>query len=157
MYEAHFRCAVKFKSNQNALVFGRADTELPFVTYSADLLAAVAPQLEADLTEQLAQETFSEQAKGILKRLFAGQRPSIDDVARELHLGTRTFQRRLTEQGITFQSLLGGCAPPAWRTINLLCSSLEWNHTAYLLEATKTPIHPSNSRASAHRRRVTHS
>ena len=73
MYEAHFRCAVKFKSKQNALVFGRADAQMPFVTYNADMLAA-APQLEAELTEQPAQETFSEQAKGILKRLLAGQR-----------------------------------------------------------------------------------
>lgn len=48
MYETHFRCPVKFKSNQNALIFSRADLDLPFVTYNADLLAAVAPQLEAE-------------------------------------------------------------------------------------------------------------
>ena len=132
MYEAHFRCPVKFKSNQNALIFGRADMELPFVTYNADLLAAVAPQLEAELREQLAQKTFSEQAKGILKRLLAGERPGIDDLARELHLSTRTLQRRLTEQGITFQRLL----EEARRELAhhyLLHSSRELNETAYLL------------------------
>jgi len=75
MYETHFRCPVKFKSNQNALVFSKADLQLPFVTYNADLLAAIAPQLEAELAEQLAQKTFTEQAKGILKQLLAGQRP----------------------------------------------------------------------------------
>ena len=58
------------------------------------------------MTQQLAQETFSEQAKGILKQLLAGQRPGIQDLARELHLSTRTLQRRLTEQGITFERLL---------------------------------------------------
>jgi len=72
MYEAHFRCPVKFKSNQNALIFSKADIELPFITYNPDLLATVAPQLEAELAEQLAQRNFSEQAKGILKRLLAG-------------------------------------------------------------------------------------
>jgi AraC-like DNA-binding protein len=132
IYEAHFRCPVKFKSNQNALIFSRADMELPFVTYNADLLAAVAPQLEAELREQLAQKTFSEQAKGILKRLLAGQRPSVDALARELHLSTRTLQRRLTEQDVTFQRLL----EEARRELAhhyLLHSSLELNETAYLL------------------------
>src|SRR5438477_7908404 len=47
MYEAHFHCPVKFKSNQNALIFSKADMELPFITYTSDLLATVAPQLEA--------------------------------------------------------------------------------------------------------------
>ena len=60
MYEAHFRCPVKFKARQNALVFGTSDMELPFVTYNADLLAIVAPQLEAELAQQLAQKPFSE-------------------------------------------------------------------------------------------------
>src|SRR6266571_4271835 len=94
IYEAHFRCPIKFKANQNALVFSKADMELPFVTYNADLLGIVAPQLEAELTQQLAQKTFSEQAKGILKQLLAGQRPGIQDLARELHLSTRTLQDR---------------------------------------------------------------
>src|SRR5437660_10125219 len=66
MYEAHFRCPVKFKARQNALVFSTSDMELPCGTYNRDLLAIVAPQLEAELAQQLAQKPFSEQAKGIL-------------------------------------------------------------------------------------------
>ena len=107
MYEAHFRCPVTFKSKQNALVFSNADMELSFVTtYNPDLLAIIAPHLEAELAQQLADKTFTEQAKGILKQLLAGQRPGIQDLARELHVSTRTLQWRLTEQGITFQRLL---------------------------------------------------
>jgi AraC-like DNA-binding protein len=132
MYEAHFRCPVKFKSNQNALVFSNADMELPFVTYNPDLLAIVAPHLEAELAQQLADKTFAEQAKGILKQLLAGQRPGIRDLARELHVGTRTLQRRLTEQGITFQRLLEEARRELARHY-LLHSSLELNETAYLL------------------------
>ena len=132
MYEVHFRCPVKFRANQNALVFKKADMELPFVTSNPDLLATVAPQLEAELTEQLAQKNFNEQAKGILKRLLAGQRPGIGDLARELHLSTRTLQRRLTEQGITFQRLLEEARRELARHY-LLHSSRELNETAYLL------------------------
>jgi hypothetical protein len=46
--------------------------EIAFVTSNPDLLATVAPQVKAELTEQLAQRNFSEQAKGILKRLLRG-------------------------------------------------------------------------------------
>src|SRR3989440_2859794 len=132
IYEAYFHCPVKFKATQNALVFSKADMELPFVTYNADLLATVAPQLEAELTERLAEKTFTEQAKGILKQLLAGQRPGIQDLARELHLSTRTLQRRLTEQGITFQRLLDEARHELARHY-LLHSSRELNETAYLL------------------------
>jgi AraC-like DNA-binding protein len=132
MYEAYFRCPVKFKATQNALIFSKSDMEFPFVTYNADLLATVAPQLEAELSEQLAQKTFSEQAKGILKQLLAGQRPEIQDLAKELHLSTRTLQRRLAEHGITFQRLLDEARRELARHY-LLHSSRELNETAYLL------------------------
>lgn len=132
MYETHFHCPVKFKASRSALVFSKADMDLPFATYNAELLAVVAPQLEAELAQQRAQKTFNEQAKGILKQLLAGQRPGIRDLARELHVSTRTLQRRFTEQGVTFQRLLEEARRELARHY-LLHSSLELHQTAYLL------------------------
>ena len=132
IYEKHFQCPVKFKADRNALVFNKADMELPFVTHNADLLGIVAPQLEAELTEQLTHKTFIEQAKGILKHLLAGQRQGIQDLARELHLSTRTLQRHLTEHGITYQRLLDEARRKLAHHY-LLHSSRELNETAYLL------------------------
>jgi len=63
IYETHFGCPVRFKADRDALVFSMADMELPFVTHNADLLGIVAPQLESELAQQLAQKTFIEQAK----------------------------------------------------------------------------------------------
>jgi len=57
--------ARKIQVQSERLDISKADMELPFVTYNSDLLATVAPQLEAELAEQLAQRNFSEQAKGI--------------------------------------------------------------------------------------------
>jgi hypothetical protein len=37
---------IRFKATKNALIFSKSDMDLPFVTYNADLLATVAPQLE---------------------------------------------------------------------------------------------------------------
>ena len=132
MYESHFRCRVKFKASQNTLVFDKADIDRPFLTHNADLLAMVAPQLEEELKQQLAQRTIGEQVKGILKRLLAGQRPEIGDVAKELRLSSRTLQRRLTQEGATFQKLMEEARRELARHY-LLYSALELNETAYLL------------------------
>jgi AraC-like DNA-binding protein len=132
MYEQHFQCGVKFGARQNVLVFDKADVARPFVTHNPDLLAMVAPQLEAELTQQLAEKSLGEQVKGILKRLLAGQRPELETVAAELRMSTRTLQRRLTSEGATFQQLMEDARRELARHY-LLNSSLELNETAYLL------------------------
>jgi len=132
MYEKHFGCPVKFQASHNALIFNTADVEKPFVTHNAEVLGMVAPQLEAELTEQMAQKTIREQVKGVLKRLLAGRRPGLRDVARELRLSVRTLQRRLTDERATFQRLKEEARRELARHY-LLHSGLELNETAYLL------------------------
>jgi AraC-like DNA-binding protein len=132
VYEKYFQCPIKFKAAKNVLVFNKSDMDVPFLTYNADLLAAVAPQLEAELKKQLTEKNLREQVKGTLKRLLAGQRLAIEHVARKLRLSTRTLQRRLTEDGATFQHLLEEARRELARHY-LLHSSLELNETAYLL------------------------
>ena len=132
IYEKHFQCPIKFGAAKNVLVFNKADMDVAFLTYNADLLAVVAPQLEAELKQQLAEKNFREQVKGTLKRLLAGERPAIEHVARELRLSKRTLQRRLTDDGITFQQLMEEARRELAQHY-LLNSSLELNETAYLL------------------------
>lgn len=132
LYQAHFKCPVQFGARQNALVFDRADLERLFVTHNADLLAIVAPQLEAELTERQRNRTLREQVKATLKRLLAGQRPELRTVAHELGLSTRTLQRKLTGERVTFQQLVAEARRELARHY-LGHSSLELTETAYLL------------------------
>jgi AraC-like DNA-binding protein len=133
MYAAHFGCPVAFHARHNAIVFKKEDLDRPFLTHNADLLAAVAPQLEAELERAVrSPATLGDQVKVTLKRLLAGRRPGLDDVARELGTSTRTLQRRLTEAGVTFQHLLQDARRELARHY-LRHSSLELNETAYLL------------------------
>jgi AraC-like DNA-binding protein len=132
LYEARFGCAVRFDARANAIVFSRTDVDRPFLTYNADLFATVAPQLETELRHALASKALGEQVKAILKPLLAGRRPGIGDVARELRLSARTLQRRLAEDGATFQKLVQEARRELARHY-LLHSSLELNETAYLL------------------------
>jgi AraC-like DNA-binding protein len=88
------------------LVLHGADLDRPFLTYNAELLEMLNPQLVSALEERRAQSSISEQVKWILKRLLAGARPEIEAVARELGLGDRTLQRRIVDDGSTFRQLL---------------------------------------------------
>ncbi len=132
MHEAHFGCSVKLGARQNTLVFDRADFDRPFHTHNPALWAAVAPQLEAELSQALSSKAIGEQVKGVLKRLLAGRRPGIVDVAKELRLSSRTLQRRLAEEGATFQQVTQEARRELARHY-LLHSSLELNEAAYLL------------------------
>jgi AraC-like DNA-binding protein len=132
VYEDYFGCPVEFGARRNKLFFHAEDVREPFVTHNPELLELVAPQLEAELKQQLADRSLREQAKGILKRLLAGQKPRLEDVAVELRVSARSLQRHLLEEGITFHSLV----EEARREIAqhyLSQSSLELNETAYLL------------------------
>lgn len=132
LYEEHFGCPAVFEQAANTLVFDRGDLDRPFVTHNAELLAALVPQLEADLSQALSSRALGDQVKGILKRQLAGRRPGIGDVARELRLSSRTLQRRLADDGLSFQQLVQDARRELARHY-LLHSSLELNETAYLL------------------------
>ena len=132
MYQAHFGCPVKLDARQNTIVFARVDLDKPFLTHNPDLFATLGPQLEAELKQALASRALGDRVKGVLTPLLAGRRPGIDDVARELGTSPRTLQRRLAQDGLSFQQLLQEARRELARHY-LLHSSLELSETAYLL------------------------
>jgi AraC-like DNA-binding protein len=131
-YERFFGCPVRLGARHNRLVFGTEDLDQPFITHNADLLEAIAPQLEAELKQHLSNRSLKEQAKAILKRSLAGQRPLLEDVAVELRMSARTLQRKLLEEGTTFHALMEE-ARHEMAQHYLWQPSLELNETAYLL------------------------
>ena len=131
-YEGHFGCPVRFGAETNTLVIGIDDIDRPFLTRNRDLLAMLAPQLEAELADQLASERPSEQAKSILKRLLTGRRPDLREVAKAMGVSRRTLQRRLAESGATYQQVLEDSRRELAHHY-LLHSSLDLSETAYLL------------------------
>jgi AraC-like DNA-binding protein len=132
LYEDHFECPVKFEAGHNMLVFRSEDLAQPFLTHNPDLLEMVAPQLEAELRQQLAHKSLKEQVKGTLKKFLGGQKPRLEDVATELRVSARTLQRRLLAERMTFHGLIEEARRELAQHY-LLQSSLELNETAYLL------------------------
>ena len=130
--ERHFGCPIVFGAARNALVFRASDAALPFVTHNAELLAMLAPQLDEELKQHKGQETFPERVRASIQRKLAGRRPKMQEIARDLHISSRTLQRRLQDAGYSFQQALEDARHQLARHY-LNNSLLELNETAYLL------------------------
>ncbi|KQR74066.1 hypothetical protein ASG35_19890 [Burkholderia sp. Leaf177] len=106
MFTRHYDCDIVFDAPQDVIVFDTTTLALPFVTHNADLLAAVLPQLDAGIAELSKTQTFSDHIEEVIARTMRGQRPSVDALAREMGISSRTLQRKLALDGVTYQQLL---------------------------------------------------
>ncbi len=130
--ERHFGCSVVSDASRNALVFRAADAQRRFVTRNAELLALLAPQFEEELKRENADDDFPERVRLAIQQKLTGRRPTIDDIADALHVSSRTLQRRLQDEGSSFQRVLEGARHQLARHY-LNNSTLELNEAAYLL------------------------
>jgi len=132
IHEAHYGCRVKFKAPRNAIVFRTTDLDRPFISYNAELLAMLGPQLERELAERKAEQTVAGRVKWILLRLLGGHRPDLREVAKDLGMSVRTLQRRITVEGSSFRQLVSDARRELAKHY-LLDPSLELAETACLL------------------------
>jgi AraC-like DNA-binding protein len=132
IFERLYGCPVKFNAHQNALVFKKRDLDLPFVTYNAELLAMLSPQIDREVAKEKEKRTPSTQVKWVLKHLLGSPRSDIEEVAKELGMSSRTLQRRIADEGTSFRRLLSDARRELARHY-LMEPSLELGETAYLL------------------------
>jgi len=130
--ERHFGCPVVCGAPRNAIVFRAADAQRPFVTRNAELLAMLAPQFEEELKQEGGDEHFAERVRLAIQQQLTGRRPQIEDIADVLHVSSRTIQRRLQDEGSSFQRVLEEARHHLARHY-LNNSVLELNEAAYLL------------------------
>ena len=105
-YENYFGCRVQFGTGLDRLTLHRRDLDRPFVSYNAELLGILIPELDRRLDQQAHAASLAEQIKWVLRRRLTAGRPDIRSVATELAMSERSLQRKLTDEGKTFQSLL---------------------------------------------------
>lgn len=104
--ERYYGCRIRFESRKNRLTLASGDLDRQFASYNAELLEIVTPELNRRSKQQGQITRFSDQIKwAVRKRLGAG-RPDIQSVASELAMSERSVQRKLTDEGVTFQGLL---------------------------------------------------
>ncbi len=92
----------------------------------------LAPQFEEELKQENGDENFVERVRIAIQQKLTGRRPTIEDIADALHISSRTLQRRLQDEGSSFQRVLEEARHQLARHY-LNNSVLELNEAAYLL------------------------
>lgn len=130
MYARAFGCPIRFDAPVDVLVLDAALLARPFVTRNEDVVAMLTPALEAALAEST--RTIVDEVRATLGRRMTGERPSVDKVAHELRTSPRTLQRRLGEQGTSYQAILDEVRRDASRRL-LASTDLGAQEIAFLL------------------------
>lgn len=105
-FEHYYGCPVYFHPGWASVVFPVAYLNIPITQPDKTLLDIL--QQQADLALQALPKTdeFMQRVQKILARLCQEGQPTVEVLASRLHMGTRTVQRRLTENDTTFQQVL---------------------------------------------------
>lgn len=105
-HHAYFGCPIRYCAPRDMLILNSADLDRPFPGHNLELLEILTPALTQILSDFDPQSTFAEQVKVVLKRSLASGRPDVARVASNLGTSERTMQRRITQEGSTFRTLL---------------------------------------------------
>ncbi|MDF3931833.1 AraC family transcriptional regulator [Pseudomonas citronellolis] len=104
-YQALFEAPLSYGHGQCALLFSHADMTAPLPTANAEL-ARLHDRFAGEYLARFESSRFSHQTRQVLCRLLPQGEPRREVVAEILHLSERTLQRRLQEEGGSYQQLL---------------------------------------------------
>ncbi|MEM7136304.1 MAG: AraC family transcriptional regulator ligand-binding domain-containing protein [Myxococcota bacterium] len=103
-YERVFRCPVRFGSPHTELSMTDDTWNLPLSTGDPTVHRALA-ELASALTRDIELAGFLASASQAIGRCLLSGRADVESVAHELHMSSRSLQRRLKEEGTTFRAL----------------------------------------------------
>ena len=111
-HEVHNQCLLDFwgcpvqVGHRNTIVLSMADAECRFVSENEDMWNFFEPELKRRLQEQESEDSMSTRVSNVLMELLPGGKCRIENVASKLCLSKRTMQRKLSEEGTTYQKQL---------------------------------------------------
>ncbi len=114
-YEVYFGTHVS-RDTFNGVTFTAEDAARPFLTASDSMWSIFEPQLNKRMQDLDREATFRDRVRACLIEILASGEYSMADVASRLAVSTRTLQRRLKEEGTTFQAELDGLREELART-----------------------------------------
>lgn len=91
-----------------AVVFAAADAAAPFLTARAGMWSFFEPELRRQLAELDAAASVAVRVRAALLELLPGGQATVQAVAGRLGVSPRTLQRRLQDDGTSFQRVLDG-------------------------------------------------
>jgi AraC-like DNA-binding protein len=103
-YEQYFGCPVRYDSDPSGLTFALETVRQPLPAVHREL-AKANDQILHDLDYALTDNSITSRVRRAVLHGLTSGKPSAKDVARELALSPRTLQRKLQEEGTTFQEV----------------------------------------------------
>ncbi|MDJ0859811.1 MAG: AraC family transcriptional regulator [Dinoroseobacter sp.] len=104
-HEAYFGCAVEFGAQHDALLFSPASVEQPNTLGDEGISKFLVSHLDADLLALKDEGPLVTQVKDAIAQSLSEGAPKMADIARQLGLSVRSFHRRLSDHGVSFQTL----------------------------------------------------
>ena len=104
-YKTAFHAPLVFSAPHDALVFERADMEAPLPTAN-EAMATLHDRFAGEYLARFSESRVTHRARQVLCRVLPQGEPKRETIAQALHLSQRTLQRRLQEEGTSFQTLL---------------------------------------------------
>jgi AraC-like DNA-binding protein len=101
------RCPLRFSAEVNAVIIAREVFELPQVAADAGLCAVLERHARELFRELPSAGTLADQVRHFIRDGLDRGKVSMETIAGRLHMSVRTLGRRLSEEGTTYQALLG--------------------------------------------------
>lgn len=104
-HEAWFGCPVRFGADLDAILYADETLARRNILGDEGISRYLTTQLDAELSELTRAPALVAQAKAAIAQALSEGTPKMAEIARGLGLSARSFHRRLSEHGLSFQSL----------------------------------------------------
>lgn len=94
------------KSDKCGLLFSNEDAQRPFLTANSGMWSYFEQGLNQRLAELDAEASTADKIKSLLLEMLPSGQSSMEEAASRLAISKRTLQRRLSDEGISYQELL---------------------------------------------------
>lgn len=106
VYEAHFGCPVVFDSPRDALLISEDTLDAPNRLGDETVAGFFDRHLEQELASIANDGGLEQRVRRAVAGVLSEGVPTLSSIASQLGIGTRTLQRRLSESGHSFQSVV---------------------------------------------------
>ncbi len=106
VYEAFFGCPVTFGSDKDALLMTKEQVLAPNKVGDPGLSSFFDAHMDSEVAEFNDEAALDRRVRNEISRALSQGVPKISDIAAQLGMSGRTLQRRLSDESVSFQSLV---------------------------------------------------
>ncbi|MCA9740932.1 MAG: AraC family transcriptional regulator [Deferribacteres bacterium] len=105
-HEAYFDCPVHFESDRDALLISGETLRTPNKLGDATISKFFESHLEAEVSKFEDENSLDRRVRSQVSKSLSEGIPHLSDIAKRLGMSGRTLQRRLADQGYSYQTLV---------------------------------------------------